>query len=45
MTERKWVSAADGTQIPMSIVYNKNLAKLDGSDPCMLYGYGSYEVL
>ncbi|RID56898.1 hypothetical protein BRARA_F00314 [Brassica rapa] len=30
VTERKWVTAADGTQVPMSIVYNKNLAKLDG---------------
>ncbi|KAH0920826.1 hypothetical protein HID58_020844 [Brassica napus] len=44
VTERKWVTAADGTQVPMSIVYNKNLAKLDGSDPCLLYGYGSYEI-
>ncbi|CAN8289540.1 unnamed protein product [Cochlearia groenlandica] len=32
VTEKKWVAASDGTQIPMSIVYNKNLAKLDGSD-------------
>lgn len=44
VTERKWVTASDGTQIPMSIVYNKTLAKLDGSDPLLLYGYGSYEV-
>ncbi|ESQ30443.1 hypothetical protein EUTSA_v10011253mg [Eutrema salsugineum] len=44
VTERKWVTASDGTQIPMSIVYNKNLAKLDGSDPLLLYGYGSYEI-
>jgi len=44
VTERKWVAASDGTQIPMSIVYNKKLAKLDGSDPLLLYGYGSYEV-
>lgn len=44
VTERKWVTASDGTQIPMSIVYNKKLAKLDGCDPLLLYGYGSYEV-
>ncbi|XP_022763876.1 uncharacterized protein LOC111309190 [Durio zibethinus] len=44
VTERKWAAASDGTQIPISIVYQKNLVKLDGSDPMLLYGYGSYEV-
>ncbi|XWS63258.1 hypothetical protein CRYUN_Cryun06bG0079700 [Craigia yunnanensis] len=43
VTERKWDTASDGTQIPISIVYQKNLVKLDGSDPMLLYGYGSYE--
>ncbi|CAB4265420.1 unnamed protein product [Prunus armeniaca] len=43
VTERKWASAPDGTQIPISIVYRKDLIKLDGSDPLLLYGYGSYE--
>ncbi|XP_026454291.1 uncharacterized protein LOC113355603 [Papaver somniferum] len=43
-TERKWATASDDTQVPMSIVYNKNLVKLDGTDPLLLYGYGSYEV-
>ncbi|KDO77007.1 hypothetical protein CISIN_1g004368mg [Citrus sinensis] len=43
-TERKWASASDGTQIPICIVYRKNLVKLDGSDPLLLYGYGSYEI-
>ncbi|XP_059633296.1 uncharacterized protein LOC132276060 isoform X2 [Cornus florida] len=42
--ERQWASASDGTQIPLSIVYQKNLVKLDGSDPLLLYGYGSYEA-
>jgi hypothetical protein len=28
----------------MSILYRKDLVKLDGSDPMLLYGYGSYEV-
>nr|POE78721.1 protease 2 [Quercus suber] len=42
--ERKWANAPDGTQIPISIVYRKDLVKLDGSDPLLLYGYGSYEV-
>ncbi|XP_057526456.1 uncharacterized protein LOC130805689 isoform X1 [Amaranthus tricolor] len=44
VTERKWATASDGTQIPLSIVYRKDLVKLDGSDPLLLYGYGSYEI-
>jgi hypothetical protein len=28
----------------MSILYRKDLVKLDGSGPMLLYGYGSYEV-
>ncbi|KAL7002538.1 oligopeptidase B, partial [Sarracenia purpurea var. burkii] len=43
VTERQWATAPDGTQIPISIVYEKNIVKLDGSDPLLLYGYGSYE--
>ncbi|KAK2988824.1 hypothetical protein RJ640_022535 [Escallonia rubra] len=43
VTERKWATAADGTQIPISVAYRKDLVKLDGSDPLLLYGYGSYE--
>ncbi|XP_052185758.1 uncharacterized protein LOC127797176 [Diospyros lotus] len=42
-TKRLWATAPDGTHIPISIVYRKDLAKLDGSDPFLLYGYGSYE--
>lgn len=33
--------AADGTGIPLSLVYRKGL-KLDGRNPTLLYGYGSY---
>ncbi|XP_024025988.1 uncharacterized protein LOC21405850 [Morus notabilis] len=44
VTERKWASAPDGVQIPVPIVYRKDLVKLDGSDPLLLYGYGSYEI-
>nr|CAD1821070.1 unnamed protein product [Ananas comosus var. bracteatus] len=44
VTERKWAVASDGTQIPISILYRKNQVKLDGSDPMLLYGYGSYEI-
>jgi oligopeptidase B len=39
--ERVFATAADGTKIPMSMVYRRG-AKLDGSAPLLLYGYGSY---
>jgi oligopeptidase B len=39
--KRIYASADDGKQIPMSIVYRKGL-ELDGSNPALLYGYGSY---
>ena len=41
--ERVFATASDGTKIPMSVVYRKNV-KLDGSAPMLLYGYGSYGV-
>ncbi|EEC81356.1 hypothetical protein OsI_24549 [Oryza sativa Indica Group] len=44
VTERKWAAASDGTQIPMTILYRKDRVNLDGSDPMLLYGYGSYEI-
>jgi oligopeptidase B len=42
-SERVFATAADGTKIPMSIVY-RNGVKLDGSAPLLLYGYGSYGI-
>ncbi len=39
---REWALAADGTRIPVSVVCRAGTAR-DGSAPCMLYGYGSYE--
>jgi len=38
-----WATADDGTAIPISLVHHKDLV-LDGSNPCLLYGYGSYEA-
>jgi len=40
-SERVFATASDGTKIPMSVVYKRNV-KLDGSAPMLLYGYGSY---
>ena len=41
--QRDWATAADGTKIPISIVYRAD-TELDGNAPCLLYGYGSYEI-
>ncbi len=40
-TKRISATAEDGTKIHMSIVYKGELV-LDGSRPCLLYGYGAY---
>jgi prolyl oligopeptidase len=37
------VPAADGTAIPLSIVHRRGMA-LDGSNPTVLYAYGSYGI-
>lgn len=39
--ERVWATAQDGTKIPISMVYRKDLKK-DGKNPLLLYAYGSY---
>jgi oligopeptidase B len=41
-TGRLWAKAPDGTAVPISWVARKGLAR-DGSNPAVLYGYGSYE--
>ena len=40
-SERHMVPARDGTLVPLSLVYKKGVKK-DGSNPLLLYGYGSY---
>ncbi len=39
--QRLWATAADGTKIPISVVYRKGLKK-DGKNPLLQYAYGSY---
>jgi oligopeptidase B len=41
-TERLWATAPDGTRVPLSVVYRRD-TPLDGTAPCLLYGYGAYE--
>jgi hypothetical protein len=36
LTERLWATAPDGVKVPISLVYRKDVVKLDGSDPMLL---------
>ncbi|MCW3818863.1 S9 family peptidase [Micromonospora sp. DR5-3] len=40
---RDWALADDGTRVPISLVCRKDTPR-DGSAPCLIYGYGSYEA-
>lgn len=42
-SRRLWATAPDGARVPISLVHRKGLA-LDGSNPCLLYGYGAYGI-
>lgn len=41
-SERIWAKAADGTLVPISLVYKKTLFSKAGESPLLLYSYGSY---
>ncbi|MEX1177702.1 MAG: S9 family peptidase [Nitriliruptor sp.] len=40
---RDWATAPDGTRVPISLVRHVD-TPIDGSAPCLLYGYGAYEM-
>ncbi|HLR97470.1 MAG TPA: S9 family peptidase, partial [Jiangellaceae bacterium] len=40
---REWAVAQDGTRVPISVVSRRDTPR-DGTAPCLLYGYGSYEA-
>ncbi|MFG2054113.1 S9 family peptidase [Micromonospora sp. NPDC048930] len=40
---RDWALADDGTRVPISLVCRTGTPR-DGSAPCVIYGYGSYEA-
>ncbi|EJF90567.1 S9 family peptidase [Bartonella tamiae] len=42
-TQRIMAEAEDGTFVPISLFYHKDTA-LDGTAPCLLYGYGAYGI-
>jgi len=41
--ERRWATAKDGVRVPITLLYRKG-TPLDGSAPCLLYGYGAYGI-
>jgi oligopeptidase B len=41
-TERSWATSADGTKVPLTLAWARDRAP--GPGPCLLYGYGSYEI-
>ncbi len=41
-SERSWASSPDGTQIPISLVWRKDV--IEWPAPTVLYGYGAYEL-
>ncbi|AZO58923.1 MAG: S9 family peptidase [Mesorhizobium sp.] len=43
VTRRLMAPAADGELVPISLIHHRD-TPLDGSAPCLLYGYGSYGI-
>lgn len=43
VTEQKFFTSKDGTQVPMFIVYKKGLVK-NSKNPTLIYGYGGFNV-
>jgi len=41
VTRRIMAKSHDGAEVPMTLLYHRETA-LDGTAPCLLYGYGSY---
>jgi oligopeptidase B len=44
VVSRRWITARDGERIPVTLVAHR-VTPLDGSAPCLLYGYGAYEYV
>ncbi len=42
-TERVFFTSKDGTRVPMFVTHRRDM-KLNGKNPCMLYGYGGFQI-
>ncbi|TLP97335.1 S9 family peptidase [Nesterenkonia salmonea] len=40
---REWAVAEDGTEVPVTVLHHKSVTP-DGTNPAVIYGYGSYEI-
>nr|WP_225219452.1 S9 family peptidase [Arthrobacter gallicola] len=43
VAERDWATAPDGTRVPLSVLRRAEVTR-DGSNPALVYAYGSYEI-
>ena len=42
-TEQLFFESSDGEHVPMFVSHRRGL-RLDGSNPCYLYGYGGFQI-
>ncbi|MCP4326246.1 MAG: S9 family peptidase [Psychromonas sp.] len=41
--QQKWIASEDGTKVPYFVIAHKEI-QLNGKNPCILYGYGGFEI-